>query len=320
MEPFDDDCPSSPSQMRDTHHSSVRRESQILGKGEVGIELVPLDDTEEAVGGDDLPFLDPDMRIGSFIIPMKTISQLAQPTKHVGFELVLPDAASPPSPSFSRAAVPAEPPPVHERSDFKWLILGGSFLALCSGYINVVALRETGKAITHLTGMTSRVGDRLVDGEGWVAGEFALYLVAYLFGAIVTACIVGSRKFVLGHRYGIVMVLVGLIFIAGVVVLDKTDKDVAGLVLWALASGMQNAMCTTFSTAIVRTTHVTGMVTDIGIVIGKWIRSHFIPTKKNLDLWKLRILTPIYLSFMGGGALGAVAYEGMGVHSAYVVA
>lgn len=72
----------------------------------------------------------------------------------------------------------------------------------------------------------------------------------------------------------------------------------------ALACGLQNGLCTTFSGAVIRTTHVTGILTDIGLVIGQAI---FHPrTRKHL--WKLKILISLYISFCIGGFIGWFAY------------
>ena len=64
-------------------------------------------------------------------------------------------------------------------------------------------------------------------------------------------------------------------------------------------------MCTTFSGAVIRTTHVTGILTDIGLVIGQAI---FYPrTRKHL--WKLKVLVPLYVAFCSGGLMGWYAFQ-----------
>lgn len=80
-----------------------------------------------------------------------------------------------------------------------------------------------------------------------------------------------------------------------------------GAYLVCLACGLQNGMCTTFSGAVIRTTHVTGILTDIGLVIGQAIFHK--RTRKHL--WKLKILIPLYASFCCGGAIGWIAFKYM---------
>jgi hypothetical protein len=59
-------------------------------------------------------------------------------------------------------------------------------------------------------------------------------------------------------------------------------------------------MCTTFSGAVIRTTHVTGILTDIGLIIGQAIFHK--RTRKHL--WKLKILVPLYTCFFCGSVIG----------------
>jgi hypothetical protein len=78
-----------------------------------------------------------------------------------------------------------------------------------------------------------------------------------------------------------------------------------GAYLISLACGLQNGMCTTFSGAVIRTTHVTGILTDIGLILGQAI---FYPrTRKHI--WKLKVLLPLYGTFCLGGVIGWFAYQ-----------
>ncbi len=78
-----------------------------------------------------------------------------------------------------------------------------------------------------------------------------------------------------------------------------------GAYLVSLACGLQNGLCTTFSGAVIRTTHMTGILTDIGLVLGQAI---FYPrTRKHL--WKLKVLLPLYGAFCLGGVIGWFAYQ-----------
>ena len=73
----------------------------------------------------------------------------------------------------------------------------------------------------------------------------------------------------------------------------------------SLACGLQNGICTTFSGAVIRTTHVTGILTDIGLVLGQALFHR--RTRKHL--WKMKVLLPLYIAFCAGGLLGWFAYQ-----------
>lgn len=78
-----------------------------------------------------------------------------------------------------------------------------------------------------------------------------------------------------------------------------------GAYLVCLGCGLQNGMCTTFSGAVIRTTHVTGTLTDIGLIIGQAIFHQ--RTRKHL--WKLKILIPLYTCFCCGAIVGWFAFD-----------
>ena len=69
------------------------------------------------------------------------------------------------------------------------------------------------------------------------------------------------------------------------------------------ACGLQNALATTYSGAVVRTTHMTGIFTDIGIMVGAKLRG------EAFDKRKLLLFLLIITGFISGGALGAYFFE-----------
>jgi len=78
--------------------------------------------------------------------------------------------------------------------------------------------------------------------------------------------------------------------------------------------GMQNAVVTRISNARVRTTHVTGMVTDIGIELGNlldlaWSRRAGRTAQSEYNAEKLKLHSVTVLSFLGGGMAGLLAYR-----------
>ena len=81
--------------------------------------------------------------------------------------------------------------------------------------------------------------------------------------------------------------------------------------------GLQNAIITKISRAEIRTTHVTGLVTDIGIELGKlgyWNRpgvAHELPRVMG-DRQKLRLLCALLGMFFLGGLAGALGFKYLG--------
>lgn len=69
--------------------------------------------------------------------------------------------------------------------------------------------------------------------------------------------------------------------------------------LAATACGLQNAMSSSYCGLMIRTTHVSGVVTGLGVMIGHWLRHRRIVT------WKLQFLIALLFSFGIGGFTGA---------------
>jgi uncharacterized membrane protein YoaK (UPF0700 family) len=76
--------------------------------------------------------------------------------------------------------------------------------------------------------------------------------------------------------------------------------------LLAMACGLQNAMATSYSGAIVRTTHVSGMVTDIGIAVGHYLRN------QPVDWQRIRLYATLLTGFFAGSYFGAVSFGEIG--------
>src|SRR5690606_7016565 len=73
--------------------------------------------------------------------------------------------------------------------------------------------------------------------------------------------------------------------------------------------GLQNAATTRISNARVRTTHVSGMATDIGLGLAAVVGD---PPQRAEAIARLRLYLTTILSFFAGGILGVVAYVMIG--------
>jgi uncharacterized membrane protein YoaK (UPF0700 family) len=84
--------------------------------------------------------------------------------------------------------------------------------------------------------------------------------------------------------------------------------------LASCACGLQNGMVSTYSGAVLRTTHVTGIFTDLGIFIGQIVRG--IP----VDRRRIFLGVLLILSFFGGGVAGSIAFQSMSYGALYLPA
>ncbi len=198
----------------------------------------------------------------------------------------------------------------------KWYLL--SFM---SGAVNAGAVLGVQRFVTHVTGFASLFGVAL--GQGNFDQALGMLLVPFFFlsGTMISAYLVDHR-FHQGREphYDWVMLLVFTCLVAvavgghfGFIGDDfggqpRLRQDFTVLALLCMASGLQNAAITTASGASVRTTHLTGLTTDLGIGLVRVFgtkastREHKQESRTNL----LRLGT--IGSFGAGGALGTVLF------------
>lgn len=180
----------------------------------------------------------------------------------------------------------------------RWVWIGAIALSCVAGMVNVVGfLGFEHQAITHLTGTTSQLGMALVQRDWRNVGHLWGVLIAFCLGAVLSGLIVQDATLRLGRRYGVVLLLESLLLLAAIPLFKQ--QQIWGALAAAMACGLQNAMATTFSGAVVRTTHLSGMFTDLGIGLGHLLRGLPLPMRR------LTLSGLIISGFLGGGIIGA---------------
>src|SRR6202000_2242184 len=88
----------------------------------------------------------------------------------------------------------------------------------------------------------------------------------------------------------------------------------AGFCAASFACGLQNAMASNFSGSALRTTHVSGMFTDLGLSLGHWIR------RVPVDFVRVRICASTITGFAMGGIASALLLPKIGTDTLYIPA
>jgi uncharacterized membrane protein YoaK (UPF0700 family) len=183
----------------------------------------------------------------------------------------------------------------------RWAWIGGGVLAFIAGIVNAAGyMGFRHQSITNLTGSTSLLGVALGTADGGEAVHWALSIGAFLAGAILSGLIVQQRTLKLGRRYGAALVLESLLLFAAVPLLDAGNS--IGLYLASMGAGLQNGMVSTYSGMVFRTTHVSGMFTDLGIYIGQRLRG------LEVDTLRVRVCVLVIGSFLLGSVAGALLF------------
>lgn len=186
-----------------------------------------------------------------------------------------------------------------------WIYFGGFILTLTAGAINAVGfLGVHHQALSHMTGSVTVLGMELARANYTVAAHAGFILLAFFLGCLVCAAIISESTLRLGRRYGVVLTLESAALFGALIFLRRGAY--VGDYLAALACGLQNAMVTSYSGATMRTTHMSGMVTDLGIACGHFLR------RMKVDWHKFRLYGVLFLGFFTGGVIGAFGYGAFG--------
>lgn len=226
-----------------------------------------------------------------------------------------------------------------ERSDRQNRLVAG-YLAAIAGFVNSAGFIVIGSFTSHVTGNVGRLADDVALGRPHAAAFAAILISSFFAGAFVASMALESR---LIERRAVVYALLlsgeAALLVAFTLVYAAVSptaprvKDAAAAML-CLAMGMQNSLVTRLSGAIVRTTHLTGVVTDLGIESARWFRywRSAIAAARGVRLTlaahpaerphrpKFALLATIFGSFVGGAAGGALVVEQVGADAMWIPA
>ncbi len=186
-----------------------------------------------------------------------------------------------------------------------WVLMGAFLLTLSAGSINAVGfLGVHHQGISHLTGTLTLVSTRVAAATWADAAAAGLIVGSFFFGSFLSAVIIRQSSLHMGRRYGVVLTLESVLLFGAVYLFE--GGTVAGAYLASIACGLQNAMATSYSGALIRSTHMTGIVTDIAIAAGHAVRGHAV------DWFRLRLYAVLLGGFSLGGVAGAAGFARIG--------
>ncbi len=195
----------------------------------------------------------------------------------------------------------------------------GCLLAFVAGATNAGGFLAVHQYTSHMTGIVSAMADDIALGTFDLVVSGCGALIAFMLGAGVTAVLVNyARHRGLRSEYALPLILeAGLLLCFGT--LGARLSDIEGLfmpvtvLLLCFIMGLQNALITKLSRAEIRTTHLTGIVTDIGIELGKlcyWnSRRTSVQGRVVSNRNHLAILSMLASSFFVGGIVGALGFR-----------
>jgi len=204
-------------------------------------------------------------------------------------------------------------------------------MALVAGAINAGGFLAIQKYTSHMTGIISGIADDLIVSEAKLVLAGVAALACFISGAATTAIFINwARRNALHSEYALSLMLEAVLLMtfgllgANLNILVEVFVPTTVLLL-CFIMGLQNAIMTKVSKAEIRTTHMTGVVTDIGIELGRllyWNKSkHHLPEENvRANRNKLFIHLSVFISFLLGGVLGAISFKNIGYFTTVPIA
>ncbi|HAD08073.1 MAG TPA: DUF1275 domain-containing protein [Porticoccaceae bacterium] len=183
----------------------------------------------------------------------------------------------------------------------KWVELGAFFLALIAGCVNAIGLLGfEHQSVSHLSGTATLLGAELPNLSFQKIFHLVGILLSFLGGAGIAGFLLHGSTLKLGRHYDTALFIEStLLFVSSWLLISGSFY---GHFLASAACGLQNALATTYSGAIIRTTHVTGIFTDLGIMLGSIFRGQALESRK------AKLFLFIIFGFILGGMSGALLY------------
>lgn len=214
---------------------------------------------------------------------------------------------------------------VGTRRTFSHNLRLASLLSAVAGMVNICGLLSFNTLTTNVTGHITLLSEEIYLEDYSLAFIFFIYVFCFLLGAFTSGLLMEhfSQR---GPRYTyitpITMELCLLILVALSPLTELINYSISSLILSCIllfSMGLQNALVTKISRSVVRTTHLTGLFTDLGLDLSRLIfRTDKILLRSTRKDAKLKII--IILSFFGGGVLAAFAYPSLGVKTLFLPA
>ncbi len=191
-----------------------------------------------------------------------------------------------------------------------------SMLSFVAGIVNIAGLLSVGILTTNVTGHFAFFSRTFVNEDFSSAIIYLWFLFSFLAGAFSSNLISESVLRVKENLSYVAPIFLEIILLTVVACLHFSNPDMTACVL-LFAMGLQNALVTSVSQSVVRTTHLTGLFTDLGIEL-----SQLFFYKKNLENFRLRksiyLKLAIIASFFAGGIVGGFSYQDLSLRVLFI--
>ncbi|MFT4090045.1 MAG: YoaK family protein [Asticcacaulis sp.] len=194
----------------------------------------------------------------------------------------------------------------------------GIVLAFVAGAINAGGFLAVGAYTSHMSGFVSGVADNLILGQLGLAGAAVIYILSFFSGAVTSSLLINWARYrKLQSEFALAIMLEAvLLLLFGLLAANMVFNIYLGtettIALLCYIMGLQNSVITKASHAVIRTTHMTGVITDIGVEVGRYIFGKTTGVHTRFRAGNFWLLTALLTAFLTGGIIGAFSFSRYG--------
>lgn len=193
-----------------------------------------------------------------------------------------------------------------------------AILSTVAGIVNITGVLSLTTLTTNVTGHFAYLSQALIVKNYGVALTFLSYVMSFLVGAFLSSFLLewGSRNKL--HTSYVLPVSIEIVMLAAIGSMGLFSwahglpfpDFLAGVLLFAM--GLQNALVTHISQSVVRTTHLTGLLTDLGIELSQLFFYKEVHQRHQLTK-SISLKLTIIGCFLSGGIAGGFIYLFVGL-------
>ena len=190
-----------------------------------------------------------------------------------------------------------------------------TILSFVAGMVNVTGFLAFNQLTTNVTGHFALFISDVANFEVWKGTIYFLYIFSFLFGFFLSSILIERYKESRKRNVFVIPTAIECFILVSIAIISNVTKmTFPNVIVCALlfAMGLQNSFVTKISNAIVRTTHLTGLFTDLGIELSQLLFPKSYPHRQKIKATiKLRIY--IICFFFMGGLVGGFLYSRIGL-------
>ncbi len=191
-----------------------------------------------------------------------------------------------------------------------------SLLSFVAGIVNVAGFLAIQKLTTNVTGHFAYFVDEVFKLDFWQGFVYFLYIFFFFLGSFSSSFLVEYiAKRNSNYTYIIPTAIEGIILSSVAIFGSQLILENPNLIAFTLlfAMGLQNSLVTRISNATVRTTHLTGLFTDLGIELSQLFFYREVAAREKL-FTSIKLRLTIICFFFAGGIVGGIFYSVIGLH------